>query len=160
MEKVKHRHKKPHNNTKQRSPTTNCIPSGKTQSAAYTTSFLAPLFIVQLKHLFLHRATQSTGVSVSRSERSQESPAATCAWPSAPRSRVDVAPYGQPQVGTEAKPSSRCCQAKATPHHPALGHRLRPTQGSDGNIPAAKLHRYDKHANIAVEILLEEVTPW
>lgn len=30
------------------------IPSGKTQSTTYSTSFLTPLFIAQLKHLFLH----------------------------------------------------------------------------------------------------------
>lgn len=81
--KVKHKHKK----TKQKTPTTNYIPSGNTQSTTYTTSLLAPLFIAQLKHLFPDGTTQSTGVAVSRSKRSCESPAATCAWPLGPTRR-------------------------------------------------------------------------
>lgn len=59
--KVKHNHRKFHNKQNQKTLTTNYVPPGKTQSAAYTTSLFAPLFIGQLKHLFLHRTTQHAG---------------------------------------------------------------------------------------------------
>lgn len=80
-EKVKHSREKTHNTTKQKTPTTNYIPSGKTQSTTYTTSLLALLFIAQLKHLFLRRATRSSRVSVSCSERCASSALTRgCCW--------------------------------------------------------------------------------